>query len=245
MSLSDKDILLIEKYLDGSLQSADEKTFSEKLRESKNFAEEVYLQETMLEALKKEESTKLRELLKKEARNIVVPDQATPNFRRYYLFAAVIALLVISTIVIVPSRKSLFKAYYEPLVEVPITRSESSDFDKYRAAMKSYSEEDYSRAIELFQTIIDVENKAVASLYLGNCFLATRESRNAIIQFQSARLSESGEVVEIASWFLALAYVQEGEKEKASSLLSKISNDGGIYSGKAADLNDDLTWTFY
>ena len=105
MSLTENDIGLIEKYIEGSLNDKEEELFKQKLSQSSTFSEEVALRKTMIVSIKNEDKEDLRKELKAEALKYRHRTSKKSTPRKYY-YAALIALLVTTTFLLLPNNDS-------------------------------------------------------------------------------------------------------------------------------------------
>lgn len=245
MSLSENDIELIEKHLEGILTKEEEEAFEQKEAISSSFAEEVSLQKAMIAAIKLDERKALREELKTEVKKIVLPSPSNKYRLKYYSIAATISLLIAAAYIFVPSNDSLFDAYYSPFPESPITRSESGNTSDYDVAMQQYSIGNYQKATDIFLQVNDSTIQHEIALYLSNCYLNINAPEKAILLLQTIITSENSQINTHAQWFLALAYLRDHNKQEASELLHTISQKGTPYKEQAISLLNKLRWSFY
>lgn len=244
MSLSESDILLIEKYFEEDITEEEGRLFNEKSSQSAEFAEQVALQRTMLTSLRRNEDKELRLRLKEKARQVTLSESKSTF--RWSVGVAATLLILIMGITLLPSYKSLYDKNFDPLLEQPVTRGESTSYNSvYENAMKAYSAGDHLKALEIFEKISDPDLIHEVSLYMGNCYLITDNSEKAIVSFLSARQSANKWISNNADWYLALALIKARREIKAKEVLMEITISGSPYKSKAKKLLKKLQWRFY
>jgi len=242
MALSANDIILIEKHLNGHLTDKEKVMFTEKEQLVPDFAEEIELQKNMIAAIQLEDKRLLKAALKKEAQKIILPSASRKNITWYYGIAATLLLVMASTFVLLPSKSSLFNAYYTPFPENPVTRSENGSMDDYKLAMQQYSIGSYEQALATFLTINNSKNQDEISLYVGNCYLSMRQPQMSVGYLQIAVNSTNKQIKLQGEWYIALAYIGLGNKPQAVKQLKTIATSESPYRGKAKVLLQKLTW---
>ncbi|MEO1051376.1 MAG: tetratricopeptide repeat protein [Bacteroidota bacterium] len=242
-SLSQQDIDLITRHLGDELSSSEQALFEEKLKSSDNFAEEVQLQKTMVQAILVEDDTLLRQELKEEAILKRGSLSSKSAISWYYKVAASLLILITIGYFLLPSDASLFEHYYSPLPETPITRSTSAADDHYYQAMQLYSLGDYQKAAQAFSLVVEDSLQYEVALYRGNCLLNIDDYDRAIDEFQKAVALNHPDAAMHSQWFLALSYIKTHQKEKAGFLLTEVIQSDSPYRTKASDLQRKLIWS--
>ena len=243
MKLSEKDLLLIEKYIGGTANDEESRLFHEKQITSKVFAEQAELQETMVAAIKQQEDSVFKKKLKVRAQQFQIP--ARKKLSGWIPRVAAALLLIIMLIFILPSSDSIFEDNFKPLLEQPITRGESAENSYYEDAMKTYSIGNYQQAYDEFDKISAPELIDEASLYKGNCLLALGDAKKAIGQFSKAKKSNNQWIAQNADWYMALALIKVHDKSKAIELLEFISKTDSPYKHRAKKLREKLDWRVF
>lgn len=114
--------------------------------------------------------------------------------------------------------------------EMEVARLEAAD---------AYIREDYQQAIALRKAAAG-SSAANSSdhFYLGLCYLYLKEAQPklAIQHLQKAREMDKGQLQQEIDWFLGLAYIQNGEPDKAREALQEIVRDKGWNAEKAEKL---------
>ena len=114
-------------------------------------------------------------------------------------------------------------------------------------ALLVYEKRDYRGALALFMDLPeDPAIEKIASLYEGISFLALGQSHSAIDRLQQSIAAteptpdpeaaiKDRELHEIAQWYLGLAYLKDGEPDKARKILAQIVNNDGLFKRPAEE----------
>ena len=102
----------------------------------------------------------------------------------------------------------LFETYYTPLEydSQLMSRGEENISPELASTMEAYQKEDYASALQMFETIPDVDENYL--IYKAICLLETKKTEDAITLLE--QLVANGEGTEYyrqACWYLALAYL--------------------------------------
>ena len=116
----------------------------------------------------------------------------------------------------------LFETYYTPLEydSQLMSRGEETISPELASTMEAYQKEDYASALQMFETIPDVDENYL--IYKAICLLETKKTEDAITLLE--QLVANGEGTEYyrqACWYLALAYLSNYEDEKALKVIEQ------------------------
>ena len=105
-------------------------------------------------------------------------------------------------------------------------------------AIQTYSDAKYTKAIPLFEQLATTpkvtDNQLLA---LGSCYLHTNQSDKAITTFNKIIDRTESLSHQTAQWYIALAYLQKGDKATAKTKLTELANTGNrLYPKKAKAL---------
>lgn len=140
-----------------------------------------------------------------------------------------------------PSYQELAQAY---LAEEPFANNEvrkgSEDVGEWRAeAIQAYNQKEYKKSAAVREKVI-ASGKATEEdyFYQGLSYLYQGEARAAaaITNFQAALAQPNRNLQAEANWFLALAYLQNGQLPEAEELLQMIVADQSWKKDNAAAL---------
>ena len=157
--------------------------------------------------------------------------------------AASVVLLLVAWVAFGPERQvsnsELVAQYFSPYDnENAQTRGEQiGQTDGIIAeAFISYDRGDYQASIPLFVDALQMKEDVDITFYLGNAYLATNDSENAIISFQTVKKA-GNDVTGRTDWFLALSYLHNENAEEAIKLLEDVRDHGeAYYAAKAIEL---------
>lgn len=227
----------IEDFLMGTLSEQETKTFEKEMNqdaELKAAVEAALLSKVAIFKEGREE-----EVAKVLAQIPEHPRKATSNIwsYRWYAAAAVIVLLFVSYLFFPQTQRlgtqEIFAMYYEKQAAPQAKNSAVEDL--LLAGHKNYNEANYSEAIGLYeaylqQTLEDSTKLLTPSqlfsiyLYKGLSYTELDEYAEAIREFE--QVDPKTESVE---WYLALAYLQAGENQKARRIFQDIAQRSSHY----------------
>lgn len=253
MDKEERNIQLIEQYLENKLNPHARAEVEEQLKSDESFNKLMDQTKTLILGI---EYSGRNELLRElKAIEGSLPEievmEETKVFRighHKYLWAvaASIALLIISSIFVInfylsSSPEKLYEAYYTPYPNVvfPTKRGESESLSDKELAFQAYDLEDYGRAISLFEKIPGNQRNGEVLLYLGNAYLAVENTGQASLNLEKL-LNTYSNFHNQAKWYLSLSYLKDGKVEEAKSLLREIDKDNNSYSIKARELLEEM-----
>jgi len=224
---------LIEKYFENSLTPKEQITFNDLLQNDEEFKKEFIFHKD----LKKVIAINRREELKQDLQQFEkdFQEKSSGNFLfNKWLIAASITLLLGLGIWFVsntyfPSNEQLYVQNFEPYRNIvqPIVRGESSKTIEY-SAFVAYENKNYHKAINLFNSVNNPNDNYI-QFYKAMCLLSLNKSDDAIpvlllIAMDNKQGSSSKNFTEMANWYLALAYLKNGDDDKALSQFSIVAN---------------------
>ena len=119
----------------------------------------------------------------------------------------------------------LFETYYTPLEydSQLMSRGEENISPELASTMETYQKEDYASALQMFETIPDVDENYL--IYKVICLLETKKTEDAITLLEQLVANGEGtEYYQQACWYLALTYLHEHEEDKVLRLLENNSD---------------------
>lgn len=162
--------------------------------------------------------------------------KTTGVFRYLLLSAAAVTVVFILFKSLMPtSPDNLFKSYYKPFEAVSdITRNTTANSpDAYRNAVASYRSGDYTSALKGFYESSDSDTSSVmARFFIGITHLAMGNYVKASSMLKSVS-DTPGEYQKEALWYLGLAYLKTGEREKADKCFEFLEQTNGYFSERA------------
>ncbi|MDB4285840.1 tetratricopeptide repeat protein [bacterium] len=242
--MQEDDYILIEKYLEGTLEEGEKGLFQRRVGEDIEFAKAFTLRKSMDIFLEKEQNShNLAEKLDRLGKEFFPTEEkvrVVPLWRRPLvmgmLAAAAIALLLMVWNPFKPA--TLYKQY---AVHQPLSLIEkSTDFDGAAVAQTAFNEGNYEAAYQaLTQYILEYPQNNKALLHLGISALEIGKTTEAIAIFSA--LQNGGSVYkDYGTWYLALTYLKTKDFEKAEQQLEEIPVSEKLLYGKAELLLKEL-----
>ncbi len=150
--------------------------------------------------------------------------------------AAVIGIfIIINTLLPSSDPGKLFDTYYQPFDAVsPVTRGmNTSQEGTYTSAVVNYRNGNYIAAASVFSSVL-VKDPTSPSVrfFLGLTDIALNEYDQAIPLLEDVVASESDYGKE-AQWYLGLAYLKNGNKQKAAEYFEQLSANKGFYQDRS------------
>ncbi|MCB9348273.1 MAG: tetratricopeptide repeat protein [Lewinellaceae bacterium] len=241
----------IESYLEGQLDANAREAFEERMKAEPDLARELELHRELGQALSEQKALALEGALLsiREERQIQQPQARVRSLpTRLRLIAAAISFLALAGLAYLfwPTGESaLVAAYYEPYPLYLNTRSASEGEATWReqleAATVQYQSGNYAAALPAFQALItSTDQNAPYHFYAGICQLELGRPLEASIHLKEAAGQQDAQFLQPATWYLALAYLQQDRKRDARILLESIEREGGDYSQPAGQLLKEL-----
>lgn len=153
--------------------------------------------------------------------------------------AAVIGIFILlRTLLPYSDPVKLFNSYYEPFSAISyVTRGNTTDDqESFYAGVTSYKIGDYESATKGFSNAILKDSSFIASrFFMGLTQLALKNYNQAINMFNGIS-GRSGEFSKETEWYLGLAYLRTGEKEKAVKYFELLAQSPGFYMDRSVKI---------
>jgi len=162
------------------------------------------------------------------------PRQSISYFRWAAVAASIIGL-AFAIFYLFPKSPTTFQLadYINETPSINIRGNQSNNFaEAWKTAELAYQDGKYNEAIEAFGQLDNYKEDAKAhagkiAVFKGLGYLQLKEHDKAIANFKL--VSETNPLSEDARWYIALAYLDKGSKEKAQTLLQTIVDDKKHY----------------
>jgi hypothetical protein len=182
----------------------------------------------------------------REGIEMVVSTLATPSYglKLAYGVATVFLVGVVSVLYLgrETANEKLFAEYYQPYPNIASSVRGELIEDKLQDAMQQYDAGDFKAALALLQEILAAEpENIVANFYAGVCCLKLEKPALAIAGLQKVIAANDERLAEPAEWYLALAYLQQNDAEKARTTLNAIIAADRVYKAQAMKLLERLS----
>ncbi len=155
-------------------------------------------------------------------------------------FAAVILLFAagIWALSYLTARKAgpedVFAENFRPYEDVISSRSLGDTDGLLRESMEHYKAGSYEQALTGFNSILlQDEKEPFALLYAANSALTLGKTQEAIALLQRLDALQNPVLQDVSRWYLALAYLRMGEKEKASDLFQYLIETESAFQSQA------------
>ncbi|MFM9946567.1 MAG: tetratricopeptide repeat protein [Saprospiraceae bacterium] len=129
----------------------------------------------------------------------------------------------------------LANRYLVPLENVLITSDIRSSLAELDQGMAAYDQGDYQQAVVLLGRYYQRTKDVNAGLFLGVSHLMLDDELAAIAVLETCAAQAEYPALEAINWYLALAFLKDGQTDRARSLLERIPKDG-IYGTQAIKL---------
>ncbi len=245
MELTDKDIEQLTALWEGSLSDNDRRDLENRLQTDAGFrknAQEMHLYTEGLTVIRQRQMRqRLQDL---DATLPPLDPPSSTNWLKMILVALVVALAAFGIWRYMakedePVLSGPVAAVFEPYPALGITMGDDDKTIRLEA-LKMYAKKDYQNAIPLLNKAFDIEKDSLLLFYKGIAYIGNGESLKAIPVFESLQTSTTLPI-DTVEWFLALAYFETNQKEKATILLKNVANtEGGKYKAKANELIEKM-----
>ena len=243
MEPTEKDIALLERYFDAELNEEEKNYFASRVEHDKDFNALVHREKIIIGAIRNQglldNLAYLKSIEEKIEGNHSIPFSSNFKTWHYYSAAAVIVLLI-GVKFLFPiqqqSSEELFTSYFKayPNMFEPILRG--TDVATQRTeAFQAYEQGNYEKASLLFTELLKEDKEPGILLLLSNSNLMRGQVAEA--QKNLVTLIEESDELDIqAKWYLSLAYLKSGDKEKARKILRELGGTEISYASKAKEL---------
>ncbi|RYC71011.1 tetratricopeptide repeat protein [Spirosoma sordidisoli] len=246
MKLSEEQYEIIDAYLANELSAADRAAFDDEIRADADLRAEVDRQRELrlgLRAIGIERAldrARLQYQQTESAARAVAPERAVVrplgSWRYWAAAASVVVVLGAGYYAYQQTARPATDLAYnnalpaDPTSELrkafPTGELPSSVRNQFLDALRSYQSGKYDQVIDQLATLpADKQTIHYKNYLLGLSHLANNQPAEAIPLLTKAQASPTRSLRQKADWFLALAYVKNGQKEKALPTLKQISSD--------------------
>lgn len=240
--MTNKELQIIEKYIDGELGPEEKREF-DKMLLSGTFAEEVRLQKEMIAYTAANQRAERKSRMLEDFRSIRKEEaKVVPLWSKLRILVAASVLIVISVFIFLnysdEPGQELFADYYQAYDGVVITRSEGN---QTLEGLSAYYEGDYRQALTQFEAVqnteVITENQRL--LLIANCYLNLGQAEESIAILQKISSPENQLITDNRDWYLAMSHLKAGNKEKTETLLNDLKNRNSGYAARAKKLLDE------
>jgi hypothetical protein len=175
-----------------------------------------------------------REQLKERLNKLDRPINNRSYLRMWFAAAAMIIVLIAAVFLMKPtSPEAIYSSYYEKLPNkvVAITRSVGNKED-LKKAMIAYEDNNYDGLLQEITTL--EKTYPEVAIYKGTVLLEEKNFKEAISALIPLSEDESYAYNDEAKWYLALAYLMDGQVEDAHALFTGLSKSSEKHKKESA-----------
>jgi len=243
MSEEEKNIELLDRYLDGTLPQSEAEALTQRLQTDLPLRQLLHDLKAIRAGLQQAARQDVLQILKSAEESVdTMPSQSKLKpMMAWSLGIAAIIVLAVVTISIWPAKpkpEELFAQYFEPYpnVVMPLVRG-TVDTSQAQLAFQQYETANYHAALRTFQKTELTQKEQL--FYVGICYLILQQSDDALTSFKLYQEQSISPTLPV-DWYTALAYLQKNEIEQARSLLEKLSRGNTGFQPKATKLLQKL-----
>ena len=243
--INDKDFLLIEAYVGGTLEGESKTSFEKRLRQEKELNKylslvlesDLFLEEFDKQQKIQEWTALLHERPTKPSFIKTLASVRHSRAGRYALSMAAMLLIFLTVYVWLPfsnpSPDQLASQYWSKTAHFSYAEAQRGDTPKTleKTTKKIYdlhAEGEYRTALQEIEELSVTDEKL--TLLKGSCYYNLDEIDNAINAFKQITQLQNSYTEDEAKWYLALCYLKKGNMEEGKKELQRIvANKGWNY----------------
>lgn len=242
MRLDEKEIELIDSYLENKLSLLEKREVERKIRLEPEFAAEVYKYKQFFRRVKTISSGS--ELLSPAFQRKGTPQNSSWTFKPQKLTGSLaIVLFAFACLIAIPAyllhkhsanTEQVFSQFY-PQQPVPVLKGEAAFMPVSNGeAHEHFSQGRYEQAALLFEADLELKPQDPEALfYAGLSQLSLGHAPEAIVLLQKVVLLDNPYKTD-AQWYLALAHLRHGTGQLARNILQEIIASKSPYKAEAA-----------
>lgn len=223
----------IDQYIMEALDAEAQRQFEKRLAAEPSLQQEVQLRLAMKNSAEVYGRQALKEKLKSIHREVIgEPEPSRSALRLWpYLAAAATALFLIAAFFLLKnpsapaSPEALYAEYFNPYAINSMQRSDNAE--QVLLMEQYYGDGDYAAALPLLETLL-TQTDPQPSLWLlaaGICQLELKRPEAAISYFAQISANQDFNFQDQASWYTALAYLQQNDLPAARVALQPLVNN--------------------
>ncbi|MEL6676732.1 MAG: hypothetical protein AAFR61_31270 [Bacteroidota bacterium] len=235
MEISNELQTRIDAYLEDGMPPKDRVAFESDLQENASLKAEVDLQRDARNLLVLYDQVAYKEVLKEVDAEYEAEKEANqsprvvPLWKRpVWIAAAAVVSLLIATFLLTPSysNDALLAEAFDHYPDIVQNRSAGEDDAALLQAMYAYTNQEFSRAVSLFQPLATARPKSdTIQFYYGLSLIGEGKASDALPIFERMSHEEDGYFAELVSYNYALALLDAGKIEEGKVQLKKLAED--------------------
>ncbi|MEL6559633.1 MAG: hypothetical protein AAFQ94_15685 [Bacteroidota bacterium] len=269
MALSDQNIELIMRHIEGDLNAEEQEQYDELLESSPEFRQEALEAESVVAGIKALERQKeveaindIFESFEKSASVKTMEDKSdkassdndisneTERKRRIFdkpkltwslgIAASLTLIFVVLYVALIDTSKTTTSQIFADNFQ-PFSYVDSRESDIVPPGFTLYEDSKYQESIaELKELPMDTTH-SLLQIYLASALLATGQTEEAIKELELFRPNESDQFLkQYKQWYLGLAYLKSGDTRKSKEEFESLVFSGGLYERQAQNIIDQI-----
>jgi len=232
----------VDRYIDGVMSVNEKIWFEKELKDNNKLQSEIDMQQKIEKVLSDQDTLNLQTQLDEIYLKTYRPWRKTITFPKvkrksiYIISSLAASVVMISFILFAGIKKSsstasLYAEYYQPAeINMSFRTAEDIVDSDLRSAMSYYENKEYSKAIVLFEKILETDNSRIGlNLYSGISRMEIQQYAEANNNFKRIIDHKANAFLESAEWYLGLCYLMTSENDKAREVFNKIASTNGYY----------------
>ena len=229
-NISQKEFESLESYILDRMDHDEKLSFEAELQSDPVLMEKYIEIRQLLEGI---EEAELREKLDQFHKEIEA-NKKKGRTKKLFLFsspfvvaASILIVVIISVYLLVRpgANQRLYAAFYEPDPGLVTAMSSSNSEYEFDRGMVDFKTGNYKTAIERWQPLLkDRQGSDTLNYFIGSAYLALNEADMAIPKLEIVSQNPGSMFLDDANWYLALAYIQKGQIQKAAKALKKTNH---------------------
>lgn len=187
------------------------------------------------------EAEKLKKTIQKAQNNFQTPKK-TGIWRKNIVFSLLVAASIIVLVLVYTfnSKPSATEMYvkYSKWEDLPSLTSRGTD-NKLAQGEQLFVDKKYKESYKIFAAVPQKEQQPSVLIYLGICALELNQLDEAFYYFELLKNTDAIDSSK-AYWYLALTYLKQNKKEKATSILQELVSGNHYNNTEARELLDQL-----
>ncbi len=250
MEESQKDLELIDRYLEGVLAEEEQAVVEQRLQEDTEFKAMFEDIKSLTKGIEELGNAKLKRKFKELDANLGNPlkDKKVAvkevNWTRYIGWAAVLVAGLFSIIYFSSRSQISHEGIYEDYfaiydnVVVPTKRGVDS-LELINQAFAHYDTREYAAAALVFEEILKKDKTEYIQFYYAMTLMEQQDWEGAKLILEGL-LSGGENFIRQSKWYLALTYIRLKEEEQSRSLLNSLIEDGTSYAEAAGEIMERI-----
>lgn len=239
---------LIDKYLLQQLSPDEQLLWNKLIKEDPEFREEALFHMELQEGVKRAERQSLKERLQQLEKSSTQQQKEQKQAKTLWpLLGRIAAVLLVAVGVFYltqrgPSDEALYAHYFQvyPNVVAPIVRDLEDGDLSTQQAFELYEAERYEEAAHAFEELYKTQQDPYAPFYQGLSYMALGDTERAIEIMEDPHWDIPDRLDVPYSWYVALAYLEQGDTQQAQKYLQVVVDAAGFQSAEAREILEKI-----